>query len=139
LPTARPLARAPDIDGIVIRTAIEDAFCSISRSPTSRRAGRPMPDRRRPSWDGKEISPMLHSRLIAAPARSVLVADGRRDHPGARGAQIHTESSGSFAASEFGPIGVIDGGAVMFRRLTPRPLARRGRAGRAARPADRHA
>ena len=44
--------------------------------------------------------------------------------------KIHTESSGSFAASEFGPIGVIDGGAVMFRRADTAPpgVARCGRA-----------
>ena len=36
--------------------------------------------------------------------------------------KVHTESSGSFAAPEFGPLGVVDAGAVMFRRLTlPRP------------------
>ena len=44
--------------------------------------------------------------------------------------KVHTESSGSFAAPEFGPLGVVDAGAVMFRRRhCPAPdVARRGRA-----------
>jgi L-asparaginase len=35
--------------------------------------------------------------------------------------KVHTESSGSFATPEFGPLGVVDAGAVVFKRA---PLAR---------------
>ena len=38
---------------------------------------------------------------------------------------MHTESSGSFATPEFGPLGVVDAGAVIFkRRRLPRPAWR---------------
>jgi L-asparaginase len=35
--------------------------------------------------------------------------------------KVHTESSGSFATPEFGPVGVVDAGAVIFKR---QPCAR---------------
>jgi L-asparaginase len=35
--------------------------------------------------------------------------------------KVHTESSGSFASPEFGPVGVIDAGRVRYARLAPRP------------------
>ena len=34
--------------------------------------------------------------------------------------KIHTESSGSFASPEFGPVGVIDAGKVLYVRMAPR-------------------
>jgi L-asparaginase len=126
------LAR-PDIDGLVIThgtdTIEETAFLLdlvlISDKPVVLvGAMRTVSD---PSWDGP--GNLIAAARVAASSSSrghgVLVVMDEQIIPAREVRKIHTESSGSFAASEFGPIGVIDGGAVMFRRLTlPRPAWR---------------
>jgi L-asparaginase len=126
------LAR-PDIDGLVIThgtDTIEETAFLLDLVLTSDKpvvlvgAMRTVSD---PSWDGP--GNLIAAARVAVSSSSrghgVLVVMDEQIIPAREVRKIHTESSGSFAASEFGPIGVIDGGAVMFRRLTlPRPTWR---------------
>ncbi|HKW00583.1 MAG TPA: asparaginase [Vicinamibacterales bacterium] len=123
------LAR-PDIDGLVIThgtDTIEETAYLLDLVLTSDKpvvlvgAMRTVSD---PSWDGPG-NLIAAARVAASPSargHGVLVVMDEQIIPAREVRKIHTESSGSFAASEFGPIGVIDGGTVIFRRLTlPRP------------------
>jgi L-asparaginase len=126
------LAR-PDIDGLVIThgtDTIEETAFLLDLVLTSDKpvvlvgAMRTVSD---PSWDGP--GNLIAAARVAVSSSSrghgVLVVMDEQIIPAREVRKIHTESSGSFAASEFGPIGVIDGGTVMFRRLTlPRPTWR---------------
>lgn len=126
------LAR-PDIDGLVIThgtDTIEETAYLLDLVLTSDKpvvlvgAMRTVSD---PSWDGPGnlIAAARVAASSSARGHGVLVVMDEQIIPAREVRKIHTESSGSFAASEFGPIGVIDGGAVVFRRLTlPRPAWR---------------
>ncbi len=76
-----------------------------------------------PSWDG--AGHLLDAvRVAAAPAargRGVLVVMHERIYTAADVRKVHSESSRSFDAPEFGPIGVVDGGRVAFLRELTRP------------------
>jgi L-asparaginase len=75
------------------------------------------------SWDGPG-NVLAAARVAAAPAArqyGVLVVMDEQILPAREVRKVHTESSGSFATPEFGPVGVVDAGAVVFRRA---PLAR---------------
>jgi L-asparaginase len=75
-----------------------------------------------PSWDGPG-NLLAAVRVAASPAargQGVLVVMDEQILPAREVRKVHTESSGSFATPEFGPVGVIDAGAVLFRRA-PRP------------------
>jgi len=119
----------PDIDGIVIThgtdTIEETAFLLdlllLSEKPVVLvGAMRTISD---VSWDGPG-NLLAAARVAAAPAacgHGVLVVMDEQILPAREVRKVHTESSGSFATPEFGPLGVIDAGRVIFRRS---PLAR---------------
>jgi L-asparaginase len=76
------------------------------------------------SWDGP--GNLLAAARVAASAAArghgVLVVMDEQILPAREVRKVHTESSGSFATPEFGPVGVVDAGAVVFRRSPlPRP------------------
>jgi len=120
----------PDIDGLVIThgtdTIEESAFLLDLLLLTDKPvvlvgAMRTMSDA---SWDGP--GNLLAAARVAASASArgygVLVVMDEQILPAREVRKVHTESSGSFATPEFGPLGVVDAGAVIFRRQTcPRP------------------
>ncbi len=120
----------PDVDGLIIThgtdTIEETAFMLDLLLLTDKPvvlvgAMRTVSD---PSWDGP-ANLIAAARVAAAPsARGCGVVVVMDDHifPARDVRKTHTESSGSFAAPEFGPLGTIDGGEVIFRRRPmPRP------------------
>ncbi len=76
-----------------------------------------------PSWDGP--ANLINAARVAASAdsrgRGVLVAMDEQIITAREVRKVHTESSGSFRSSSFGPVGVIDAGRVCYRRA---PTAR---------------
>jgi L-asparaginase len=120
----------PDVDGLVIThgtdTIEETAFMLDLLLMTDKPvvlvgAMRTVSD---PSWDGP-ANLLAAASVAAAPhARGcgVVVAMDEHIFPAREVRKLHTESSGSFATPEFGPLGMIDGGEVVFRRRPmPRP------------------
>ena len=119
----------PDIDGLVIThgtdTIEETAFLLdlllLSDKPVVLvGAMRTISD---PSWDGPG-NLLAAARVAASPqARGygVLVVMDEQILPAREVRKVHTESSGSFATPEFGPLGVVDAGRVIFKRC---PCAR---------------
>jgi L-asparaginase len=124
-------AERPDIDGLVIThgtDTIEETAFLLDLVLTSEKpvvlvgAMRTVSD---PSWDGP-ANLLAAARVAACPAahgHGVLVVMDEQILPAREVRKVHTESSGSFATPEFGPLGVIDAGAVIFRRA---PLSRPG-------------
>jgi L-asparaginase len=121
----------PDVDGLVIThgtdTIEETAYLLdlllVSPKPVVLvGAMRTVSD---PSWDGPS-NLLAAARVAASPAArgcGVLVVMDERIMTARDVAKVHTESSGSFASPEFGPLGVVDSGAVIFRRAPPpRPV-----------------
>lgn len=117
----------PDVDGLVIThgtDTIEETAYLLDLLLTSNKpvvlvgAMRTVSD---PSWDGPAnligavrvaASPDAHGcGVLVAMDHQVLLAREVR--------KVHTETSGSFASPEFGPVAIVDSGAVHFRR-TPR-------------------
>jgi L-asparaginase len=82
-----------------------------------------------PGWDGP-ANLLAAVRVAASPAargRGVLVVMDDRILPAREVRKVHTESSASFTAPEFGPLGQVDGGLVLFKReAPPRPGWRAG-------------
>lgn len=124
----------PDVDGIVIThgtdTIEETAYLldlvlttdkpvvMVGAMRTSSDAG----------WDGP-ANLMAAVRVAASPAAAghgVLVVMDERILPAREVRKLHVESSSSFATPEFGPLGCIDDGEVIFfrRRVTARPAWR---------------
>lgn len=71
-----------------------------------------------PSWDGPG-NLLAAVRVAASPASrgyGVMVVMDEQILPGREVRKVHTESSGAFATPEFGPLGVVDAGTVIFRR-----------------------
>ena len=73
-------------------------------------------------WDGP--ANLLAAVRVAADSasrdRGVLVVMNEQILTASEAQKIHTESSGSFASPEFGPVGVIDAGKVLYVRMAPR-------------------
>lgn len=120
----------PDVDGLVIThgtDTIEETAFLLDLVLTSPKpvvlvgAMRTMSDA---SWDGPG-NLIAAARVAASPAArnyGVMVVMDEQIVPAREVRKIHTESSGAFAASEFGPVGVVDAGTVIFRRtMPPRP------------------
>lgn len=120
----------PDIGGLVIThgtDTIEETAYLLDLVLTSDKpvvlvgAMRTVSD---PSWDGPG-NLLAAARVAACPAargRGVLVVMDEQILPAREVRKVHTESSGSFATPEFGPLGVVDAGTVVFRRSPlPRP------------------
>ena len=120
----------PDIDGLVIThgtdTIEETAFMLDLLLTTDKPvvmvgAMRTVSD---PSWDGP--ANLLAAASVAASPSSagvgVVVVMDEHIFPAREVCKIHTESSGSFATPEFGPLGMVDSGEVVYRRRPmPRP------------------
>jgi L-asparaginase len=120
----------PDIDGLVIThgtdTIEETAYLLdlllLSEKPVVLvGAMRTVSD---VGWDGP-ANLLAAVRVAASPAargQGVLVVMDDHILPAREVRKVHTESSSSFATPEFGPLGQIDAGAVIFRRH-PMPRA----------------
>ena len=120
----------PDIDGLVIThgtDTIEETAYLLDLVLTSDKpvvlvgAMRTISD---PSWDGPG-NLIAAARVAAAPAsrgHGVLVVMDEQILAAREVRKMHTESSGSFGTPEFGPLGVVDDGVVIFRRAPlPKP------------------
>jgi L-asparaginase len=73
-------------------------------------------------WDGP-ANLLAAVRVAAAPdsqGRGVLVAMNEQILTASEAQKIHTESAGSFASPEFGPVGVLDAGRVVYVRRASR-------------------
>jgi L-asparaginase len=114
----------PDIDGLVIThgtdTIEETAFLLDLLLLTDKPvvmvgAMRTVSD---VGWDGP-ANLLAAVRVAASPAASgqgVLVVMDERIMPAREVRKVHTESSASFTAPEFGPLGQVDAGQVLIRR-----------------------
>lgn len=114
----------PDIDGLVIThgtdTIEETAFLLdvllLSDKPVVLvGAMRTVSDA---GWDGP-ANLLSAVRVAASPdarGQGVLVVMDDHILPAREVRKVHTESSGSFATPEFGPLGQVDAGVVRFRR-----------------------
>jgi len=114
----------PDIDGIVIThgtDTIEETAYLLDLVLTSEKpvvlvgAMRTVSD---PSWDGP-ANLLAAARVAASPAsrgHGVLVVMDDLILPARDVRKVHTEASNAFASPEFGPLGVVDGGGVIFKR-----------------------
>jgi L-asparaginase len=120
----------PDIDGLVIThgtDTIEETAYLLDLVLTGDKpvvlvgAMRTISD---PSWDGPG-NLIAAARVAAAPASrgyGVLVVMDEQILAAREVRKMHTESSGSFGTPEFGPLGVVDDGMVIFRRAPlPKP------------------
>lgn len=114
----------PDVDGLVIThgtdTIEETAFLLDLLLLTDKPvvmvgAMRTVSD---VGWDGP-ANLLAAVRVAAAPAacgQGVLVVMDERIMPAREVRKVHTESSASFTAPEFGPLGQVDAGQVLIRR-----------------------
>ena len=120
----------PDVDGLVIThgtdTIEETAFLLdlllLSDKPVVMvGAMRTVSD---VGWDGP-ANLLAAVRVAASPeacGQGVLVVMDERIMPAREVRKVHTESSASFSAPEFGPLGQVDAGHVLLRRsVRPRP------------------
>jgi L-asparaginase len=117
----------PDIDGLVIThgtDTIEETAYLLDLVLTTDKpvvlvgAMRTVSD---PSWDGP-ANLLAAARVAASPhsrGHGVLVVMDDLILPARDVRKVHTESSNAFASPEFGPLGVVDGGSVVFRRKAP--------------------
>lgn len=114
----------PDIDGLVVThgtDTMEETAYLLDLVLTSDKpvvfvgAMRTVSDA---SWDGP-ANLLAAARVAASPAargRGVLVVMDDQILPAREARKVHTEASRSFATPEFGPLGVVDAGSVVFRR-----------------------
>jgi L-asparaginase len=73
-------------------------------------------------WDGP-ANLLAAVRVAASPesiGRGVLVVMNEQILTASEAQKIHTESAGSFASPEFGPVGVLDAGKVLYVRRATR-------------------
>lgn len=117
------LAR-PDIAGLVIThgtDTIEETAYLLDLVLTSEKpvvlvgAMRTVSDA---SWDGP-ANLLAAARVAASPAargHGVMVVMDDLILPARDVRKVHTEASNAFASPEFGPLGVVDAGIVVFRR-----------------------
>jgi L-asparaginase len=120
----------PDIDGLVIThgtDTIEETAYLLDLVLTADKpvvlvgAMRTVSDA---SWDGP-ANLLAATRVAASPAsrgHGVLVVMDDLILPARDARKVHTEASNAFASPEFGPLGVVDGGSVVFRRHAPARL-----------------
>lgn len=119
----------PDIDGLVIThgtDTIEETSWLLDLVLTSAKpavlvgAMRTVSDA---SWDGP-ANLLAAVRVAASPAardHGVLVVMNEQIFAAREVRKIHTEAPSSFASTEFGPLGVVDGARVLMKRA---PLVR---------------
>jgi L-asparaginase len=126
-----------DIDGIVIThgtdTIEETAFLLdlVLTSPKPVVLAGAMRTVSDPSWDGP-ANLLAAVRVATHPdsrGRGALVVMDEQILPAREARKVHTEASGSFATPEFGPLGVVDAGSVIYKRgVNARPDWRDSRA-----------
>ena len=126
---ATHLAR-PDVDGVVITHGTDSLEESAYLAARSLRPEKPivftgaMRTSSDLGWDGPaNLGAAL--RVAASPeARGfgVLVVMSDRIFAGADVTKIHTHLMDAFESPGLGPLGVVDDGAVIFRRALPEPL-----------------
>jgi L-asparaginase len=118
----------PDVDGLVIThgtdTLEETAYVLdlLLLSPKPVIIVGAIRTMSEPGWDGP-ANLLAAVRVAADPAsrgRGVLIVMNEQILTASDAQKIHTEASGSFAAPEFGPVGVIDAGTVRYARMAPR-------------------
>ena len=117
----------PDIDGLVIThgtDTLEETAYLLDLVLTSDKpvavlgAMRTTSD---PSWDGP-ANLIAAARVAASPAsrsRGTVVVMNDQVLAAPEAVKMHTEASGAFTAPEFGPIGIVDSGRVVYRRERP--------------------
>jgi L-asparaginase len=117
----------PEVDGLVIThgtDTLEETAYLLDLVLTSDKpvailgAMRTISD---PSWDGP-ANLIAAARVAAAPAsrgRGTLVVMNDQILPAAEAIKMHTEAAGAFEAPEFGPLGIVDAGRVLYRREPP--------------------
>ena len=128
----------PDVDGLVIThgtDTLEETAYLLDLVLTSGKpvamvgAMRTMSDA---SWDGP-ANLIAAARVASAPAsrgRGTVVVMNEQVLSAPEAVKMHTEAAGAFTAPEFGPIGIVDGGQVVYRRERPaRPSWRSADAG----------
>ena len=120
----------PDIDGLVITHGTDtieetayllDLILTTDKPVVLVGAMRTVSDA---SWDGP-ANLLAAARVAATPAsrgHGVLVVMDDLILPARDVRKVHTEASNAFASPEFGPLGVVDGGSVVFRRQAPAPM-----------------
>lgn len=121
----------PDIDGLVIThgtDTIEETAYLLDLTLTTEKpvvlvgAMRTVSD---VSWDGP--ANLLAAARVAASSsssgRGVVVVMDDLILPARDVRKVHTEASNAFASPEFGPLGVVDAGAVVYRRHATARLA----------------
>jgi L-asparaginase len=77
------------------------------------------------SWDGP-ANLMAAIRVAASPAargRGTMVVMDERIVQGAEVVKTHTEEFGTFQSPNWGPLGIVDGGSVLFYRESRRKPA----------------
>jgi L-asparaginase len=132
----------PDLDGLVIThgtDTLEETAYLLDLVLTSDKpvamvgAMRTMSDA---SWDGP-ANLIAAARVAAAPAsrgRGTVVVMNEQVLSAPEVMKMHTEAAGAFAAPGFGPIGIVDGARVVYRRERPaRPAWQAGDARRGLR------
>jgi L-asparaginase len=116
----------PDIDGLVIThgtDTIEETAWMLHLLLTSDKpvvlvgAMRTVSDA---SWDGPAnlVAAVRVAASAGARGHGALVVMNEQILPARDARKIHTEAPTSFAAPEFGPIGIVDTGIVVFRRTS---------------------
>ncbi len=123
----------PDVDGLVITHGTDtieetafmlDVLLTTEKPVVMVGAMRTVSD---PSWDGP-ANLLAAARVAASPLSAgagVVVVMDEHIFPAREVHKVHTESSGSFATPEFGPLGMVDAGEVVYRRRPmPRPMWR---------------
>ena len=117
----------PDVDGLVIThgtDTLEETAYLLDLVLTSDKpvalvgAMRTMSDA---SWDGP-ANLLAAARVAASPAsrgRGTMVVMNDQVLAAAEATKMHTEAAGSFTAPEFGPVGIVDSGRVVYRRERP--------------------
>jgi L-asparaginase len=76
-----------------------------------------------PSWDGP-ANLIAAVRVASSPAsrnRGTLVVMNEQILAAAEAQKVHAEASTSFSSHEFGPLGALDAGSVVYRRRQERP------------------
>lgn len=121
----------PDVDGVVITHGTDTIEETAALLDLTLITDKPVAivgairTSSEPSWDGAGhlLDAIRVVSTAAARGRGVLVVMHERIYAAADVRKVHSESTRSFDAPEFGPLGVVDAGQVRFERDHRRPGA----------------
>ncbi|MCL4847602.1 MAG: asparaginase [Acidobacteria bacterium] len=121
----------PDVDGVVITHGTDTIEETAALLDLALVTDKPVAivgairTSSEPSWDGAGhlLDAIRVVSTASARGRGVLVVMHERIYAAADVRKVHSESTRSFDAPEFGPLGVVDAGQVLFRRDLRRPGA----------------